>query len=71
MKLILHMRGVDYASSTGLGIFMQTHSIVQEKGGMLILAAVSPQVRAAFELMGLEEVFHFAGSVEEAELKLV
>lgn len=65
-KLVVDLSGVNLVDGLGLGSFIEALGAVREKGGDLILIRPNESVKEVFALMGLETVFPFRGSVEEA-----
>lgn len=66
VNLILHLGGVDYVSSAGIGVFIALLPILKEKGGSLSMVAMQPKVKAIFKLMCLETYFQCMDTPAEA-----
>jgi anti-anti-sigma factor len=64
--LVLDLSGVTYISSIGLGVLIRYRNQIQEKGGKMKLAALSPTIVDAFRNAKLERVFEIHPSVDAA-----
>ncbi|MCA8925895.1 MAG: STAS domain-containing protein [Planctomycetes bacterium] len=69
-NLIVDFGAVDYLDSTTLGHLLNAHDRMTKKGGSLILAALSPDVRVVIDSIGLTSFFALAPTVSEAEVIL-
>ncbi|MFO8042297.1 MAG: STAS domain-containing protein [Alkalispirochaeta sp.] len=57
--IILDLRGLRYASSTGIGVIAKLLVDLQHRSVALELANVADSVRAIFDLLGFSAFFHF------------
>ncbi len=64
-RFIIDLAPCDYISSSGMGVLVGFSPQVLEAGGRLVLVA-NAHVRAVMDMLGLSELFEFAGSAEEA-----
>lgn len=64
--LVLDMAKVPFIDSSGLSALVSAFKAVREKGGMLLLVDVSPQVKVALELTQLNRIFLNFDTVEAA-----
>jgi len=60
LRLIVDMRGVTYASSAGIGVFIGALAKARQQHGDLLLMNLNPDVREVFELLGLLNMFFIA-----------
>ncbi|MBI2678710.1 MAG: STAS domain-containing protein [Candidatus Koribacter versatilis] len=65
-KLVLHLAGVSYVDSSGVGEIVSAYSAARESGGELRLAAVTPKVRDLMMMTNLNRVFDLNQSEAEA-----
>jgi anti-anti-sigma factor len=65
-QLILDLGGVDYVSSSGLGVLGAAARSQSTDGGALVLCRVSEPVRIAIELAGLLDTLAIESSREKA-----
>jgi anti-sigma B factor antagonist len=63
--LVLELSGVTHMDSTGLSVLVGIHRRLPA-GGRIAIAGAQANVRALFELTGLDRTFKLCGSVEEA-----
>ena len=77
---IVNLKGVDYISSIGWGVFISNLKELREHGGDMILINMSPNVHNIFDLMELsaivksfdelnKAVVHFLGARQQTALK--
>ncbi|MBB1246387.1 STAS domain-containing protein [Streptomyces durbertensis] len=64
--LVVDCAGLDFLDSTGLNVLLGARLTVEEKGGAVHLAAMTPVVARVFEITGAGAVFTVHDSVEEA-----
>jgi anti-anti-sigma factor len=57
--VILDLRGLRYASSTGIGVIANLLVDLQNRSIVLELANVAENVREVFDLLGFSQFFHF------------
>jgi anti-anti-sigma factor len=53
-------QGVDYISSAGLGVLLETQQRLSESGHALRLVGMNPHVRLVFEYAGFDHIFDIA-----------
>jgi len=51
--LVLDMAGVEFITSSAIGVITRTQALLLHKGGELALINLQPQVKKAFEIMNL------------------
>ncbi len=66
INLIFIMSKLTFIDSSGLGVILGRYRIIQERGGQLIFAAPSPQVKRILELSGMQKISKFSNSAREA-----
>ncbi len=64
--LVFDLTDVKYISSSGLRIFIATMRELNEMGGALKLANLTPQIRKFFEVVGMLDLLAIYPSVDEA-----
>jgi len=65
-KLIIHLADVGFVSSSGIGTLIMVSEDLEEAGGKVILAELSPEVESVFKILDLEDVMATAPTMEEA-----
>jgi len=65
-ELVLDMRDVDYISSFGLSVLVNTARQISDKGGALTLARVQPFARELLQVSKLESVLPSFDDIKEA-----
>ncbi len=68
-KIILDFTNLEYISSAGLGVFMVFVEYLRKNNGDLVFVKVPEKVLNILTLLGFNEIFHIADSIEVA-LKL-
>ena len=66
VKLIIHMGGVDFIDSSGLGSLVSSLRAVNERNGDVKVVALQKQVRSIFELTRLHRIFGIYEDVDAA-----
>jgi anti-anti-sigma factor len=56
-SILFDLTGVDYISSTCMGVFLSALSTCTQNNGQIIVLNTAPKVRVVFELFGLTEMF--------------
>lgn len=69
-RLIVDFGRVEYLDSTTLGHLLNAHDRMTKKGGAMILAALSSDVRLVIDSIGLTSFFAIAPTVGEAEVAI-
>lgn len=65
-KIVLHLGGVTYVDSSGVGEIVSAYSAAREAGGELRLAAVTPKVRDLMMMTNLNRIFDLTQSEADA-----
>ena len=66
-SLVLDLAQVDFVSSAGIGVILNTKKGLEEWGGHLALINLQPQVEKAFEVMALLPTLNIFKNVEELD----
>ncbi|MDQ1372696.1 MAG: anti-sigma factor antagonist [Actinomycetota bacterium] len=61
IDVLVDCRGMDFADTTGVGALLVIKTMLEERGGALILFAPREPVRRAFEVTGVETTFFVVG----------
>ncbi|MDD5495954.1 MAG: STAS domain-containing protein [Candidatus Omnitrophica bacterium] len=69
-NLILNMSGVDYISSSGVGVILETKKMVEKNGGAFLMTNLRPQIKKVFDIMKAIPNMNIFASVEEADAYL-
>lgn len=64
--LIIDLSGVDYCDSTGLTVLIGAHRQTTAAGALLALTGTRPDLNRVFSLVGLDQMFTFRPTVEDA-----
>jgi anti-anti-sigma factor len=65
-RIIVNLKEMAYISSTGVGCFLSMIDAADSHSGGVVLVQVSPEVRNAFNILGLSEMVRFADSTQAA-----
>lgn len=65
-QLLVNLAGLDYISSAGLRVLLVVAKKVQQRGGKVVLAELTPGVKEVFEISGFSSIFKIFDSSEEA-----
>ena len=65
-KMVLDMKEVSYMSSAGLRILLMTHRNVTGKGGQMVLAALSDELKDTLRNIGFLDLFQHQDTLEAA-----
>ena len=65
-RVVVDLEEVDFIDSTGLGILLETHRRTADRGGSMTVVCRPGLCSRLFEISGLDRVFSFADTVEEA-----
>lgn len=65
-KIVLHLGGVTYVDSSGVGEIVSAYTAAREAGGELRLAAVTPKVRDLMMMTNLNRIFDLNQSEADA-----
>ena len=66
-RLLINLSGLEYISSAGLRVLLVVAKKMQQKGGKIVLAALTPNVKEVFEISGFSAIFKIFDSVEESK----
>lgn len=69
-RLIVDLADVGYISSAGAGVFIGALTDAQDQKGSVVLLSPTANVREVLEMLGFNQIFTIAVSLEEA-LKVV
>jgi len=69
-RFLFDITGVDYVSSTCMGVLMAALSTSVDNGGLIVILNAAPKVRVVFELFGLTEMFTLTTDRQVALAKL-
>ncbi|MEU9984561.1 STAS domain-containing protein [Streptomyces sp. NPDC050856] len=69
-RVVLDCAGVEFCDSRGFNALLLARQAVQDTGGALTLAAASERLQSLLTLVGAQEIFTLATTVEEARLLL-
>lgn len=65
-RMVLDFSAVEYLSSRALSELINLNRQVDQRGGQLVLAAISPQIYEVFKITRLNKLFRIESSVEDA-----
>ncbi len=65
-RLAVDLAGVSYISSAGAGVFIGALTEAQEQHGNVVLLNPSPNVREVLEMLGFNQIFKIAATLDEA-----
>jgi anti-sigma B factor antagonist len=65
-RLVVDLDRVTFIDSTGLGILLEGHRLITERGGSLSVVCHTAMCRRLFEISGLDKVLAFHDSVDAA-----
>ena len=65
--LVLDMAGVDYITSSGIGIIAKTKATLKKNSGDLAMINLQPQVKKVFEIIRLLPALNVFASKEELD----
>ena len=66
VRLLLSFKNVEHLSSAALGILITLNRQVNDKGGQLRLADISPQILEVFKITRLNKLFNIFPTTQEA-----
>lgn len=69
-KMLVDLSGLEYISSAGLRVLLVVAKKMQQKGGKIVLAALTPNVKEVFEISGFSSIFKIFDTVEESTTTL-
>ena len=65
--IVVDMGDVIYISSSGLRVLLTARRQARERGGDILLCALSPNVRDVLDMVGFTVLFSIYGSLDEAK----
>ncbi len=65
-NLVADLAALDYTSSAGLRVLLNTTKEARQRGGDMRLAATQPNVKKVFELSGFTSILRFFPDVQSA-----
>jgi anti-anti-sigma factor len=65
--IVIDMGEVTYISSSGLRVLLTARRQARERGGDVVLCALSPNVRDVLDMVGFTVLFSIFGSLDEAK----
>src|SRR4051812_7965003 len=65
-RVVIDLGGLTHMDSSGLAALIDSHQLVEARGGRLALVISSESVRRTIEVRGLDRLFTLATSREEA-----
>ena len=66
VRLLLSFKNVEHLSSAALGVLITLNRLVNDKGGQLRLAEISPQIFEVFKITRLNKLFTIYPTTQEA-----
>lgn len=68
-KMVLELEEMDFMDSSGLGLIMGRHALMQRRGGELVVRGANERVMRIFTLAGLERMVRIEGKEKANEGK--
>jgi stage II sporulation protein AA (anti-sigma F factor antagonist) len=69
-NLILNFTQVNFVDSSGIGAILSKYKQLNNLGGKLVIANISPQIKRIFEVSGILRVIDIYSSEKEAVKKI-
>jgi anti-sigma B factor antagonist len=66
IKLIFHIAGTNFVSSTEIGCYTAFLKAIKPRGGDLVLLEMQPKVYEVYQLLGFAQFFHIKEDLDEA-----
>jgi stage II sporulation protein AA (anti-sigma F factor antagonist) len=63
--LIMHVKGLSFVDSSGLGVILGRYRELQQRGGRLFFVQPNPQIKRILEMSGFPKISEFADSTSE------
>mgnify|MGYP000880618725 CR=1 FL=1 len=63
--LIMHVKGLTFVDSSGLGVILGRYRELQERGGQLFFVQPNPQIKRVLQMSGFQKISEFADSTSE------
>lgn len=64
-QLIMHVKGLTFVDSSGLGVILGRYRELQERGGRLFFVQANPQVKRILQMSGFQKISEFANSTAD------
>ncbi|WP_410535183.1 STAS domain-containing protein [Streptomyces sp. KL2] len=64
--VVIDLSGLVYCDSSGITVLITAYHLTQSLGGSLALAGLDDDIMRVFGIVGLDQIFAFHDSVEEA-----
>lgn len=64
--IILECSGLNYVSSAGFSVFIESHAELAEKGRKFALAGMPERIRRFFDMLGFSQIVSVYNTLEEA-----
>lgn len=64
--ILLNLADLSFMDSSGLGVILGRYKQISQKGGQMIVCAISPTIYRLFELSGMFKILHIAEDEEQA-----
>lgn len=68
--LVIDLSALKFCDSTGIAALVAAHQRAEGSGMALVLAGLDPDIAHIFYIMGLDRLFSFSDTVEEAVTSL-
>jgi len=65
-RVILNCEELEYIDSKGLGVIVKLQKLLREKGGKLVICAVTGKVRKVFELTNFAKIISVYDNMEQS-----
>lgn len=66
IKVVLNLRSVDHINYLGIGVLLERLKILRNLNGDLKLSGMSPYLKRVFKIVGMDSVFEYYASLEDA-----
>lgn len=64
--ILLNLEHLSFMDSSGLGVILGRYKQVKNRGGEMIVCAISPSVKRLFDMSGLFKIIHLADTERAA-----
>jgi anti-sigma B factor antagonist len=65
-SVVLDLSGLTYCDSTGITVFINAYKRAKPAGGRVLIAGLNPDLVEVFTIIGLDQIFVFHPTVDEA-----
>ncbi|MBM7648049.1 stage II sporulation protein AA (anti-sigma F factor antagonist) [Bacillus ectoiniformans] len=66
LHIVLNLGDLTFMDSSGLGVILGRYKHIKQKGGEMVVCAISPAVNRLFEMSGLFKIVRMEDSEEQA-----